>query len=76
MATNFKKLQKEIRALSSKEKAELARTLIEDLDKTVDPDAEELWLKEAQQRYQDYKAGKVTAVSGEEAMQRARRRLK
>jgi putative addiction module component (TIGR02574 family) len=76
MATNLKKLQKEIRALSSREKAALARTLIEDLDKTVDKDAEELWLKEAQRRYQKYKAGKVAAVSGEEAMLRARRRLK
>jgi hypothetical protein len=76
MTTNFKDLEKEIRALSSREKAALARTLIEDLDASSDQDAEQLWIDEAQRRYKAYQSGELEAVSGEEAMQRARQRLK
>lgn len=76
MTTDFKELEKEVRALSSREKAALARTLIEDLDAISDPDAEQLWIEEAQRRYQAYKSGELEAVPGEDAMQRARQRLK
>lgn len=76
MSTNFKELEKEARALGSREKAALARTLIEDLDATLDRDAEQLWIEEAQRRYKAYLSGELKAVPGEEAMQRARQRLK
>jgi Putative addiction module component. len=76
MTTNFKELEKEVRALGSREKAALARTLIDDLDKNLDPGAEQLWIEEAQRRYQAYQTGDLKSVPGEEAMQRARHRLK
>ena len=76
MTTNFKELEKELRALGSREKAALARTLIDDLDKNLDPGAEQLWIEEAQRRYQAYQTGDLKSVPGEEAMQRARHRLK
>lgn len=76
MATNFADLEKEALALSSREKATLAHTLIEALDSAVDAGAEKLWIEEAQRRYQAYKSGELEAASGEEAMQRARQRLK
>lgn len=76
MATNFADLEKEALALSSREKATLARALIEALDSAVDAGAEKLWIEEAQRRYQAYKSGELEAASGEEAMQRARQRLK
>ena len=76
MTTNFKELEKEVRALDSREKAALARTLIEDLDKNLDQDAEQLWIEEAQRRYQAYQTGGLGSVPGEEAMQRARHRIK
>jgi Putative addiction module component len=50
MSTNFEELERQARALSQKEKAELARILIEDLDAAVDADAQHLWLEEAQRR--------------------------
>lgn len=76
MPINFKELEKEVRALGSREKAALARTLIEDLDVTEDQDTEQLWIEEAQRRYNAYLTGELKAVPGEEAMQRARQRLK
>ena len=76
MSINFKELEKEARALNSREKAALARTLIEDLDANLDLDAEKLWTAEAERRFRAYKSGELEAVPGEEAMQRARQRLK
>jgi hypothetical protein len=76
MTANFKELEKEVRALGSREKVALARTLIDDLDKNLDPGAEQLWIEEAQRRYQAYQTGDLKSVPGEEAMQRARHRLK
>ncbi len=76
MATNLEGLEKEVRALSSREKAVLARTLIEDLDAVVDENVEEIWIEEVQRRYEAYRAGDLKAVPGEETMRRARQRLK
>jgi len=75
MATRFKELEKQAWALSAKEKAALARVLIEDLDPSTDPNAEQLWIEEAQRRYDAFVAGKLQALPGEEVMRRARRGL-
>lgn len=75
MSTEYKKLEKEILALSSKQKAALAITLIEELDDSKDENVEELWIEEAERRYQSYKAGELEAVQGEEALKRVRNRL-
>lgn len=76
MGTRFKELEKQARALSAREKAALARVLIEDLDTSTDPNVEQLWIEEAQRRYDAFTAGKLKALPGEEVMRRARRRLK
>lgn len=76
MATRFKELEKQARALSAREKAALARVLIEDLDPSTDPNAEQLWIEEAQRRYDAFVAGKLQALPGEEVMRRGRQRLK
>ena len=76
MASNFEKLERDVRALSSREKAVLTRMLIEDLDPTVDENVEEMWIEEAQRRYEAYRAGNLKAVPGDEAIRRARQRLK
>jgi len=59
-----------------KEKAALARVLIEDLDMSVDKDVERLWIEEAQRRYQAYLKGELEALPGEDVMKRARERLR
>ncbi len=63
----FEELEKQARSLSAEEKATLARILIEDLDTAIDLNAEQLWLEEAQRRYER---------PGDEVMQRARDRVR
>jgi hypothetical protein len=75
MGTAFEELEKQARALSTEEKATLARILIEELDSAIDPNAEQLWLEEAQRRYDAFLRGELEARRGEEVMQRARDRL-
>lgn len=76
MATEIEKIKKEIHSLSIEEKAYLVRSLIEDLDDVDDSASEKLWTEEVGRRYQSYQEGKVKVIPGDEAMQRARQRLK
>ena len=72
MSAHFDDIQKQARALPLKEKAALARVLIEELDTSVDADAEQLWIDEAQRRYDSYLKGELAALPGDEVMARAR----
>ncbi len=76
MTIEFDELERQARALGTHDKARLARTLIDDLDGTMDEGVDQLWLEEAQRRYGAYTEGVLEAASGEEAMQRARQKLK
>jgi len=76
MATTLEELEKQARALTPSEKAALAHRLIEQLDASSDADAERLWVELAQQRYDAFVAGELSAVPGDEAMRRAHARLK
>jgi hypothetical protein len=74
--SKFDDLQQQARALPSNEKAALARILIDDLDQTHDADVEQLWLDEARRRYDAYRRHDMPSVGGDEAMTRARKRLR
>ncbi len=76
MGTLFDELERQARALAPQEKATLARILIEALDPTVDPGVEQLWIAEAQRRYDAFLRGELTARPGDEAMAKARSRLR
>ena len=76
MSSQFDELTKRIRALPLRERAELVRVLIDDLDPGKDPDVEKLWLEEAERRYAQYLRGEVEAIPGDEVMAEARKRLK
>lgn len=76
MSMAFEELEKRARALTVEEKATLARILIEELDTDIDPNAEQLWLEEAQRRYDAFLRGDLEARPGDEVMQRARDRLR
>ena len=76
MSSQFDDLEKRVKALSREEKAALARVLIDELDPVKEPGVDELWLEEARRRYDAYRRGDISAVPGEEAMERARSRLK
>lgn len=72
----FDDLEKQARALSRKEKAALARVLIDELDPVSDPGVEELWLEKARRRYDAFRRGEMYSILGDEAMPRARSRLR
>lgn len=74
MSIAFDELEKQARALSLKEKAMLARLLIEELDMSVDANAEQLWIDEARARHNAFLKGELEALLGDEVMDRARTR--
>jgi putative addiction module component (TIGR02574 family) len=76
MSALLDQLEKQVRLLTPKEKATLARLLIEELDPSVDTEVEQLWIAEAQRRYQGYLSGEIKSLPGDEVMSRARSRLK
>lgn len=76
MSILFDDVEKQARALTPQEKASLARILIEELDPVVDTGVEQVWLEEAQRRYDAFLSGELEALPGEAVMARARTRLK
>ncbi len=76
MSTLLEDLQRQTRALTPREKATLARILIEELDSAFDAEVEELWIAEAQGRYEAFLNGQLEALPGDEVMARARSRLR
>ena len=76
MSALFDELEKRARMLSASEKATLARILIEELDPSLDAEVEQLWVAEAQRRYEAFRNGELEALPGDKVMVRARRRLK
>lgn len=72
MSTLFEEIEKQARMLTPKEKASLARILIEELDPSSDGEVEKLWIAESQRRYDAYLNGEVESVRGEEVMSRTR----
>ena len=75
MSALFDELEKQTRTLTATERAALARILIEELDPALDAGVEQLWIAEAQRRYEAFRKGELEALSGDEVMLRVRRRL-
>lgn len=75
MAKAVKDLEREIRRLSSEERAELMRSLIADLDAPADANVEREWLETSQRRYRELVEGKVKGVPGPLVFDRLRHRL-
>ena len=76
MSTLLEDLERQARSLTPREKASLARVLIDELDPAVDAEVEQLWIDEAQRRYDAFLKGELEALPGDAVMQRARDRLK
>ena len=76
MSSRFDDLEKRARSLSREERAALARVLINGPDPVNEPGVDEPWLEEARRRYDAYRRGDLKSVPGDEAMERARSRLK
>ncbi len=72
----IKEIEKEFLDLSEAEKREVLRLLIADLEMGADENAERAWLEEAQRRYKELKDGLIEAVPANEAITKARDRLR
>jgi hypothetical protein len=75
MSTLLDDLERQARALTPREKATLARILIEELDPALDAEVEQLWIAEAQRRYEAFLSGELEALPGDEVIAKARSRL-
>ena len=75
VAKAVKDIEREMRGLSSEERAELMRSLIADLDAPADADVERAWLETSQRRYRELVEGKVQGVPGPLVFDRLRKRL-
>jgi putative addiction module component (TIGR02574 family) len=65
-------LLKKALALPDKDRAELAASLIDSLDATVDDDAEAAWQEEIAHRLNDIETGKVKPIPWDEVRRKGR----
>ena len=75
MSLKVKEIEEEALRLPSHERAQLAERLIHSLDEE-DPEAEKLWVEEAERRYRAYKEGKVKTKSANLVFKEARSKFK
>ncbi|MFX0098780.1 MAG: addiction module protein [Candidatus Hodarchaeota archaeon] len=68
----MKKIEKEALQLSARERANLAARLIRSLDEKEEPNAEKLWIQEAERRYQEFKRGNTTGQPSDEVIREIR----
>ena len=76
MARAISDIETEIRGLRASDQERLLRVLLEELGGPPDPEAERLWLEEAQRRSRELDAGLVKPIPSEEVFERVRTRLK
>ncbi|TXT59442.1 MAG: hypothetical protein BAJALOKI2v1_210043 [Promethearchaeota archaeon] len=77
MTSDIKEIEKKALELSNQERAFLIRQLIRSLDEgQEEKNADELWIKEAEQRYKKFKQGKTSDKSAEDALKDAKNKLK
>ena len=67
-----KELEAEIRKLDLKDRAALAKWIVESLDELSEVEIEALWVEEAEHRLDEMARGLVTEMSAEEVLRRAR----
>ena len=70
MMQEAQELLKKALALPDKERADLAGSLIDSLDDTVDENAEAAWQKEVVRRLEDVQSGKVKTTSWDDVRQK------
>ena len=69
---SLKSLEAEIRKLDLKDRATLAKRLVESLDELSPAEIEALWAEEAERRLDELEQGMVAEIPAEDALRRAR----
>lgn len=74
MSTDYKEVQQSALELDESDRAELAKQLIDSLDRhqQMDEDVEQAWIDEIKRRKAEIKSGEVTPISGQEVHKAAR----
>jgi len=76
MARALADIERDILALSQKERTELLRKLIGDLDAPGDENCEAAWLKESERRLDEIEGGTARTFPADDVMKGAGRLLK
>jgi mRNA-degrading endonuclease RelE of RelBE toxin-antitoxin system len=69
---SHEKIEAEIKKLDLKDRAALAKWIVESLDDLSEPEVEALWAEEAERRLDEMEQGKVTEIPAKDALRRAR----
>lgn len=72
MSPELKECEAQALELRPQERAALAERLIASLDSLDDSENEQLWLEEAERRYQAYKNGSISARPSGDVLREAR----
>ena len=72
MSPELKECESQALKLAPRDRAVLAEHLIASLDALDDAQNEQLWLEEADRRYQEYKKGNISARCADEVLRDAR----
>jgi len=72
MADPARELEAKALKLPAKERARLAERLISSLDQESDPDAERLWLQEAERRLDELESGNASGVPADRVFDKVR----
>ena len=68
----LKELEAEIKKLDLKDRATLAKWIVESLDELSEAEIEALWVEEAERRLDELEPEEVTGIPAGEALRRAR----
>jgi len=75
MAKAISEIKAEIQELEPIQKRELLGLLVADLENSESGEFDEIWLKEAQRRFQEMKGGSVKGVPASQVFAKLERRL-
>ena len=76
MSVTLKDVENQVEQLTEDDRALLVEHLIRSLDSGEDVDAEKAWLDEAERRYQEYRAGKLTSKTADAVFEDVLSKLK
>lgn len=75
MAKAISEIQAEIQELEPLQKRELLGFLVADLEDSTNGELDEVWLKEAQRRFQELKDGSAQGIPASQVFAKLERRL-
>jgi putative addiction module component (TIGR02574 family) len=76
MARALADIERDISALSQKERGELLRKLIDDLDAPGDANSEAAWLEESERRLREVEGGAAQTFPADDVIEEARTLLR